>query len=237
VFTKSATFYDAVYGTKDYAGESDRIDALIRAHARTAPNTLLDVGCGTGGHLAHLKHRYRAEGLDLDPKLLAIARQRHPDIPFHHRNMVDFNLGRTFDSVVCLFSAIGYVVTVVRLRSAIAAMARHLAPGGVLLIEPWLTPEGYTPGTVHALYVEQPELKIARINVAAVQGRVSVLDFHYLVGTPAGVEYFTERHELGLFTHDEYRQAAVAAGLEASYELEGLIGRGLLIGVRSLAEA
>jgi SAM-dependent methyltransferase len=50
----------------------------------------------------------------------------------------DFNLGLTFDAVVCLFSAIGYVVTVKRLHSALAAMARHLRPGGVLLVEPWL---------------------------------------------------------------------------------------------------
>ena len=70
-------------------------------------------------------------------------------------------------------------------------MARHLQPGGVLLVEPWLPPDGYTTGTVHALYVDQPQLKIARINVAAARDRVSLLDFHYLVGTPEGVEHFT----------------------------------------------
>jgi hypothetical protein len=62
--------------------------------------------------------------------------------------------------------------------------------------------------------------------------RVSILDFHYLVGTPEGVEQFTERHELGLFTRDEYREAAIAAGLEPTFDRSGLTGRGLLIGVR-----
>jgi len=173
-----------------------------------------------------LKHRYQAEGLDLDPNLLAVARQRYPEVRFHQADMVDFNLGRSFDAVVCLFSAIGYVVTLKRLRAAIAAMARHLSHGGVLLVEPWLTREGYTRGTVHALYVDQPELKLARINVSTVQGRVSVLDFEYLVGTPTGVEHVTEHHELGLFTHEEHCQAAVAAGLESTFDRQGLIGLG-----------
>jgi ubiquinone/menaquinone biosynthesis C-methylase UbiE len=74
VFTKSAAFYDAVYATKDYAGEAERVDALIKAHVRTSGKRLLDVACGTGGHLTYLKHHYVAEGLDLDPNLLAIAR-------------------------------------------------------------------------------------------------------------------------------------------------------------------
>jgi SAM-dependent methyltransferase len=80
VFAKSAAFYDAVYAAKDYAGEAERIDALIKTHVRTSGKTLLDVACGTGGHLAYLKHYYVSEGLDLDPNLLATARERHPEL-------------------------------------------------------------------------------------------------------------------------------------------------------------
>jgi SAM-dependent methyltransferase len=236
VFTRSAAFYDAVYAGKDYLGEAERVSSLIQAHRRGTGNALLDVACGTGGHLAYLKGHYAAEGLDIDPNLLAIARARHPELPFHQADMVDFDLGRTFDAIVCLFSAIGYVVTVERLYAAITAMARHLRPGGVLLVEPWITPEAFTLGTVHALYVDQPALKIARINVSAVRERVSILQFHYLVGTPAGVDQFTERHELGLFTQDEYRDSAVAAGLVTSFDEHGLTGRGLLIGVRPFTD-
>jgi SAM-dependent methyltransferase len=239
VFTRTAAFYDAVYAAKDYAAEAEQIDALIEAHALTSATTLLDVACGTGGHLAHLKQQYVAEGLDLDPQLLAIARERHAELRLHLADMVNFDLGRTFDAVVCLFSAIGYVRTVERLNAATQTMARHLKPGGVLLVEPWFMPVGYTVGTVHALYVDQPTLKIARINVSAVHERVSILDFHYLVGTPAGVEQFTERHELGLFTEDEYRAAASTAGLETTFisgNRSGLTGRGLLIGVRPLTD-
>ena len=51
-----------------------------------------------------------------------------------------------------------------------------------------------------------------------------------MVGTPEGVEVFTERHEAGLFTDEEYRAAFVAAGLEVEHDETGLIGRGLYVG-------
>ena len=73
-------------------------------------------------------------------------------------------------------------------------------------------------------------LKIARMNVSTREGDFAILEFFYLVGTPAGVEQFTERHEAGLFTEEEHRRAFEAAGLEVEHDEEGLIGRGLYIG-------
>jgi SAM-dependent methyltransferase len=149
--------------------------------------------------------------------------------------MVEFSLGRTFDVVTCLFSSIAYARTAPRLRRAIATMARHVCPGGVLLIAPFFTPEAWVPGQPHALFVDIPELKLVRMNVSDVDagGKVAILDFHYLVGTPEGIERFTERHELGLFTDEEYRTAFRQAGLDVAHDAEGLIGRGLYIGTHA----
>ena len=111
-------------------------------------------------------------------------------------------------------------------------MTRHVHAGGLLIIEPWLTPDGYQVGRPHALFVNQPDLKIARVNVSAVEDGVSVLDFHYLVATPEGIEHFTERHELGLFTFEQYEVAMEDSGLNVLLDREGLMGRGLFIGIR-----
>jgi hypothetical protein len=72
-------------------------------------------------------------------------------------------------------------------------------------------------------------LKIARINLCQREGNVSIFDFEYLVGTPDGIERFTEHHELGLFTVEQYLEAFRAAGLEADHDPEGPMGRGLYI--------
>jgi SAM-dependent methyltransferase len=229
VFARSARIYDAVYAWKDYAGEAERIHALVQAR-KPGATSLLDVACGTGAHLTELRQWYRCEGLDLDADLLVVARERLPDVPLHQGDMRDFDLGRRFDAVTCLFSSIGYLMTVDALEAAVAAMARHLEPGGVLVVEPWLRPEAVRPH-VGAVFVDEPELKIARVNTIEVEGRISSFDFHFLVGTPERVEHFVEHHDLALFTHEEQLAAFRAAGLQVEHDEEGLMGRGLYIGV------
>ena len=103
MFTRSARFYDAIYSFKDYGKEATRIDALIRER-RPKARKLLDVACGTGLHLQHLREGYEVEGLDLDPKLLKFARERLGEVPLHEGDMRDFDLGRRFDAITCLFS-------------------------------------------------------------------------------------------------------------------------------------
>ncbi len=232
MFTKSAAFYDAIYSWKDYTAEADLVVGYARQYKRSGGDSLLDVACGTGQHLQYLRDAYQVEGLDLDPELLKIARERLPDVAFHQANMIDFELGKRFDIITCLFSSIGYVKTVDHLNLTLFTLAKHLQPGGVLLVEPWFAPDKFHGGLVHAVFVDQPDLKVARMNISRIEGRLSFLDFHYLVATPAGVEHFTELHELGLFSDAEYRAAFAAAGLETHHDAEGLDGRGLYIGVQ-----
>ncbi len=60
------------------------------------------------------------------------------------------------------------------------------------------------------------------------RGRLSMIEFHYLVGRGEGIEHMTETHELGLFTREELERCFEAAGFtEVDYDPEGLIGRGL----------
>ncbi|NDJ75039.1 MAG: class I SAM-dependent methyltransferase [Chloroflexi bacterium] len=231
MYSKSAAWYDAIYGYKNYEQEAQVLHKLIWERRRSAGRMLLDVACGTGRHLEYLQQHYLVKGLDINPELLAIAHQRCPGVEFYRADMVEFDLGYRVDVIVCLFSAIGYVKTVSRLEQALRTMFRHLKPGGLVIIEPWFSPDVWQPGTVHATFVDEPELKIARMTISEREGRLSRNNFHYLVATPDGVSHFTERHELGLFTHAEYIAAFQQAGLDAMHIPEGLTGRGLFLGV------
>jgi SAM-dependent methyltransferase len=231
MYEKTARYYDAIYSFKDYEKEAT---SLLEHIHKVNPNArrLLDVACGTGKHLSLFKEHFECEGLDYEADFVRIARERNQGMPIHQGDFRTFDLGKEFDVVTCLFSAIGYAATVEGLDQAIAAMARHLTPGGVLLVEPWLFPEGFKEKHVAGLFVDQPDLKIARVNNSRVEGRVSVFDMHHIVGTPDEVHSFVETHALTLFTHEEYSAAFVKAGLHLEFDPEGPIGRGLYIGVR-----
>ncbi len=100
-------------------------------------------------------------------------------------------------------------------------MAHHLSPGGLLLIEPWLFPENFLAKHVAGLYVDLPDLKIARVNNSRVEEGVSIFDMHHLVGTPEEVHSFIETHALTLFAHEQYIEASSERAWRSSSILKG----------------
>lgn len=231
MFTPSAHLYDTIYLSrgKNYAGEAESVHQHIQARLCSGGNSLLDVACGTGLHTSYLREHYQVEGLDLDARMLEAAQQKCPELPFHVGDMLDFELNKQFDVITCLFSSIGYTKTPEKMRQAIANFERHLQPGGLMVIEPWFGPEDWRVRNIHATFIDEPTLKIARMNLTGRDGNLSYFVFNYLVGTPDGIEYFTERHELGLFSVDEYLAAFDACDLEVFYDPQWLNARGLYV--------
>jgi SAM-dependent methyltransferase len=172
----------------------------------------------------------RCTGVDVDRNMLAVASQRCPGVPLVRADMIDLALDERFDVVTCLFSSIAYMPTVAALRRAVAAMARHLNPGGALVVEPWYEPHEWDVGHLAVLVIDEPDRKAARVSRSSRRHQMSVLDFDYVVADRRGTRHFTERHELRLFRLDQYVSAIEAAGLTVTTDDYGLFGRGLLIG-------
>jgi SAM-dependent methyltransferase len=241
MFAQSARFYDALYSFVDYPAEADLLTQLIRENKKSPGNKVLDVACGTGQHISHLKNRFQIEGLDLEPRMLDIAKERNPDTIFHIGDMRSFTLSGKYDAILCMFSSIGFVVTIENLRRTAATFAHHLEPGGVIVVEPWVQPHAFIDGHVGAFFIDQPSLKVARINSSKVVGKSSMIHHQYLVGCDGRVEHFTEEHELGLFTNEEYLEAFQSAGLEARFQATNpkgrtLYNRGLYIATKPITK-
>jgi SAM-dependent methyltransferase len=228
MFDKSARLYDLVYSFKDYASESTWVIHAVRTRVPQA-RSLLDVACGTGMHLEHLKTEFDCQGLDLNAEFVDLARQR-TGVRVHRDSMDSFDIDQKFDAVVCLFSSIGYTSG---LPGAIGSMARHLNPRGVLIVEPWLRPDQWIADHVQVLNQEGEGIHLVRMTTSRVDGSQSILEMHYLVGSPSGIEHLAETHRLTLFSLAEYESAFLASDLTFEFESNGPAGRGALIGLAS----
>lgn len=247
MYRDHADVYDLIYSFKDYKKESQKIIKLIHQYQYSNGKKLLELGCGTGKHLQYFARAFDCLGTDVNEGILAQAKQKHPAIQFKKVNMVQLKLNRKFDAIISLFSAIGYVKTLPNLRKTIHAIGRHLKKGGVVVIEPWFSPESYYPGKnqlitpdtyalgkAHMTTYDGKGVKIARLNVSKRKGDISILDFHFMVAKDGqDVVSFVDRHELGLFTQADTLRFFEEAGIRTKYLKNGLSkGRGLFVGVK-----
>ena len=234
IYRGLARYYDLLYSFKDYEKEAEILRQLIAKHQKSKGRDLLEVACGTGGHARYLKEGFRVVATDLNAGVLAVARRRTKGVTFKQADMLTLNLGREFDVIVCLFSSIGYVKSYANLKRVLRHFARHLKPGGVVVIEPWFAPSAYETGSAHLSTYQGSGVKIARACVSRARGNVSVMDMHYLIAESGkGVKHFIDRHELGMFERGKFLRLMEEAGLKARFEKNGLMKeRGLYIGMK-----
>jgi len=231
MYSASAQLYDQIYlNFKNYEEEAEKIDALIKK-VHPAAKTILDVACGSGEHARYLTEHYgyAVDGLDLEPEFVSIAQHKNQRGRFYHANMIDFQIEKTYDVVLCLFSSIGYVRTSENVVQTLRTFKKHTTTAGLIIVEPWLKPEQWTPGKLFLNTVEDDKLKICRMSYSERTGNISRINFEYLVGRENGITHLTEVHELGLFTEAEMKACFHTAGLTYDYDPQGLTGRGLYV--------
>jgi trans-aconitate methyltransferase len=158
----------------------------------------------------------RADGVELSEAMCDIAAAKVPDATVYRADMRDFDLGRTYDAVLCLCYSIGYSTSVDELNGTVARLAAHTTPGGVCVVEPWWFPERFLHGFVTASHSVR-------------DGDASRMTIRYVVADAAGIEDFTQVEVHSLFTREEYLAAFEHAGLAAEYREGGPNGRGLFI--------
>ncbi|MBE1530507.1 class I SAM-dependent methyltransferase [Actinomadura algeriensis] len=231
-----AEVYDLIYRRrgKDYAAEAADITALIRRH-RPGAASVLDVACGTGEHLVHLgRHFDHAEGLEMSAGMLGIARAKAPNLTVHEADMRTFRLPRAFDAVTCLFSSIAYLGTREGMVAAVDRMAAHLVPGGVLIVEPWWSPDRFIDKYVSSDVVGEDGRSVARVSRTRRTGaKQAEMEVHFVMADPSRIHHFSETHTIALFTREEHLDAFRRSGCTAEFVEGGPSGTGLYVAVRS----
>lgn len=234
-----APYYDAIYAWKNYALECRRLESVARRFGRSGGTSWLDVACGTGRHLEYLRRRHACVGVDASPEMLRIARQRLPGIRFVRGDMRTFDLREKFDVVSCLFSAVGHLRTERDLAKSFANFARHLRPGGVVIVEPWLEPSRFRPGSVHLRTYEDPKVTIVRVAYSSRRGNQSIIRYSFLIGEPERGIHHIEEVDRGFLASSRLLQELMRkTGLTPRFFRHGFTqDRGLLVGMKPVSAA
>ncbi|MFF2779376.1 class I SAM-dependent methyltransferase [Streptomyces sp. NPDC058052] len=181
---------------------------------------VLDLGCGTGRDAAWLHHHAgrHVTGADTAPTMLAHARRHHPGPDYVHADMRDADLGRTFDAVLCLDSALLHCHTNADLAACLAVCARHLAPGGLLVAEmrngAFLLGDGsLLDGPVTAAFRRRGTTHTSRTTLSLDHG-AQLLRRHRVWTTDDGSPPYEERTAWRLLLPQELRYFLAVAGFD-----------------------
>jgi SAM-dependent methyltransferase len=166
-----AEIYDRLYSDKDYARECDLLEELFRRCSGREIQSILDLGCGTGGHAFPLADRgYQVLGVERSADMIAQASRKRAALDqaagelaptFQQGDLQTLDLGRRFDAALMMFAVLGYQTSNAEVSGALAAARRHLDPGALLVFDVWYGP---------AVLAQRPEERLKALE--SPQGRV-----------------------------------------------------------------
>jgi SAM-dependent methyltransferase len=202
-FEGAADWYDLFNKEKDYGAEVAYLLEKIRRWQRE-PRTWLDIGCGTGRHLASLASRGIAvDGVDRSPAMIQRARAAHPEISFHVGTAQGFSLPRPYDAVSMLFHVLNYQTSDAMVREALRNVAGHLATNGVFVFDFWHTDAVLAEPPVsrarEARVGERTLVRISHPSEDRVRDRIEVR-FEFRWDSPSGPVAHEETHSLRHFS-------------------------------------
>ncbi len=224
VFDRYAQYYDLFYRQKNYAGEVDYVDTLIKKYALGETKTILDLGCGTGGHAVLLAQKgYHVTGVDRSNTMLAIAeekmRRKAVLVKLQKGDICTIDLRKRFDVAIAMFAVVGYQTTNEALESALLNAAKHLNPDGLLIFDAWFGP------TVIALKPQDKILvtdlrggKVLRFTRRALDILThTIKDTHDVlhIENAALLDHFQETHEVRFFFTQELKFMLAKTGYQA----------------------
>ena len=112
----------------------EAISLYLSAHRRSAPHSILDVGCGTGHTLAYFGDKWTGTelyGFDLSPEAIAVAKTRLPNAHLEVSDLEAFHSETRFETVTLL----GVLEHFEEPLSALSKLTELLAPHGMVYIE------------------------------------------------------------------------------------------------------
>ena len=145
IFRDYAGFYDALYSDKDYETECDFVESLWKEYCTFPVKSLLDLGCGTGGHALILAERgYEVTGIDISEEMLKQAKKKAKNKNLRTRfkkcDIRNFSLNEKYDAAIAMFDVMGYINADEDIIEILCRVKSHLKPRGLFIFDVWFGP-------------------------------------------------------------------------------------------------
>lgn len=131
--------YNLLYQHRSDEEAQRFVEALCRYEWFTNEIETLDLGCGNGRHTKALSPYVKSiTGIDLSEKQLELARlitAGHSNCQFFQCDMRSFDLGKSFDLVLNLFTSFGYFREMKDNIEALERIKKHLKPSGIFILD------------------------------------------------------------------------------------------------------
>ncbi len=93
----------------------------------------LDIGCGSSGRIIDLltSHGFEVEGLDISYRMIELAKNRHPNVTFHHADICEWMFPRKYD-LISAWDSIWHLPSADQ-EPVLKKILQSLTPGGVCI--------------------------------------------------------------------------------------------------------
>ena len=142
IFNRYAKYYDIFYGKKNYKKECNFLEEIFKEYMGYKPKTILDLGCGTGGHIIPLTERgYRMTGVDASLNMLRLAQEKcnrnRIKAKLCNARLQTFELKKKFDIIICMFSTMDYVVRDSEVTKTLKNIINHMKKNSLFIFDFW----------------------------------------------------------------------------------------------------
>ena len=133
-------FYYDIALRRDVSREVDFVHAVYRHFTHSDLQSILEIACGPGYHArAFARQGVRAVGLDLQPDMIAFARDQANaedlNVTWLAADMRRFELPAPVNVAICLFDALDALTANEDLVQHLRHVAANLTPGGLYIID------------------------------------------------------------------------------------------------------
>lgn len=200
-FSDYAQYYDALYSDKDYEAECDYIEEIFNLFSSNKIRHILDLGCGTGGHVFPLIQRgYKVSGVDSSERMLAAARKKAEEnnvqVEFVLGDIRSLELDQQYDAIIAMFAVMSYQTTNDDLLATFKTAHQHLHKDGLLIFDSWYGPAVLTiRPSPRTKTIELGKERIVRTAEPVLDSKSNLVKVNYTVTKSRGDQSLEETSE------------------------------------------